>query len=251
MNDQISMFDLMYQTYKIKKPVRLVELFSGYGSQAMAIKRLGVPFEHHRVVEFDKYAIASYNAVHGTNYPTMDVCDITGKDLGITDKDKYDYILTYSFPCTAISNAGERKGMAEGSGTSSSLLWEVRRILEELKPDDALPQVLLMENVPAIHSKENMPHFSIWLEFLKSLGYSTYVEDLNACDFGVAQNRARTFALSILGEYNYRFPNTISLEKCLEDYFEDLTEEQALHYIVKSEKARNLLIELDEDNKLS
>lgn len=248
--DQISMFDLLYETYKIKKPVRLIELFAGYGSQAMALERLGIDFEHYRVVEFDKYAMASYNAVHDTDFPITDVCEVSGDDLGVTDKDKYEYILTYSFPCTDISVAGRMQGMAEGSGTRSSLLWEVQRLLEELQATDSLPQVLLMENVTAIHSVENQPHFRKWLDVLDSMGYSTYVQDLNASDYGVAQNRDRCFALSILGKYNYRFPNPIPLNKCIEDYFEDLSDEQALQLIVKSEKAKSLLMELDDENKL-
>lgn len=64
----------------------------------MALRNIGADFETWRVVEFDKYAIASYNAIHGTNFPTMDICDVKGGDLGITDKDKYTYLLTYSFP---------------------------------------------------------------------------------------------------------------------------------------------------------
>lgn len=48
--------------------LRLIELFAGYGSQAMALKRAGIPFEHYKVIEFDKYAIKSYNAVHGTDF---------------------------------------------------------------------------------------------------------------------------------------------------------------------------------------
>ncbi len=81
-----------------KKPLRLIETFAGYGSQAMALERLGIPFEHYRVVEFDKYAIKSYNAVHGTNFEPMDIKNVKGVDLGITNTDKFTYMLTYSFP---------------------------------------------------------------------------------------------------------------------------------------------------------
>ena len=95
---QFSMWDYLRQPFKIDKPIRLLELFAGYGSQAMALERLGADFETYRVVEFDKYAIASYNAVHNTNFPTIDVKDMRGGDLGITDKDKFTYLLTYSFP---------------------------------------------------------------------------------------------------------------------------------------------------------
>lgn len=64
---QFSVFNVEKQPFKIDKPVRLIELFAGVGSQAKALERLGVDFEHYRICEFDKYAVASYNAVHGTN----------------------------------------------------------------------------------------------------------------------------------------------------------------------------------------
>jgi len=193
MFEQMSILDFMYPTVSINKPVRLIELFAGYGSQAMALERLGVDFETYKVVEFDKYAIASYNAVHGTDFPTINICDVKGIDLDITDRERFTYLLTYSFPCTDISVAGQMKGFAEGTGTRSSLLWEVKRILLELKELGTLPDVLVMENVTAIHSQDNTPHFQKWLNFLEEQGYSSYVADLNASDYGVAQNRDRTF----------------------------------------------------------
>ena len=248
--DQITLFDMTMPMVKIVTPIRLIELFAGYGSQAMALRNLGADFETYRVVEFDKYAIASYNAIHGTDFPTIDVCNVHGKDLGIVNKTEFTYLLTYSFPCTDISIAGQQKGFEEDSGTRSALLWEVKRILEELTETDSLPQILVMENVTAIHSEENRPHFRRWLDFLESIGYTNYVQDLNAVDYGVAQNRDRTFVVSILGKVNYKFPNEMDLIYCMEDYFEDLTEEQALQYVVKSEKALALLKELDEEDKL-
>lgn len=139
--------------------------------------------------------------------------------------------------------------MSEDSGTRSSLLWQVKRILTECK--DNLPQILLMENVPAIHNEQNRKDFRKWLDFLEDLGYSSYVDDLNAWDYGVAQSRERTFVVSLLGNYNYKFPEMIDeLKYCIEDYFEDLTEEQALQLVVKSDKALDLLVKLDEQGKL-
>ena len=95
---QMSIFDLTQDVFAIRKPIRLIELFAGVGSQAMALRDLGAHFEHHRVVEFDRFAIASYNAIHGTDFPTMDITKVKGVDLGITNMDKYCYIMTYSFP---------------------------------------------------------------------------------------------------------------------------------------------------------
>lgn len=98
MAEQVSMWDFIRQPFKIDKPIRLIELFAGYGSQALAMERLGADFEHYRAIEIDKYAMASYNAIHGTDFVPTDICALRGGDLGITDKDKYTYLLTYSFP---------------------------------------------------------------------------------------------------------------------------------------------------------
>lgn len=68
MNEQLNIFSVFRRDFRINKKNRLIELFAGVGSQAMALKRLGADFEHYKVVEFDKYAIKSYNAIHGTDF---------------------------------------------------------------------------------------------------------------------------------------------------------------------------------------
>ena len=239
---QISLFEK--RKFKIKKPIRLIELFAGVGSQAMALRDIGADFEHYKVVEFDKYAIKSYNAIHGTDFEPMDITKIIGSDLGISDTDKYCYIMTYSFPCQDLSVAGKQKGMTKGSGTRSGLLWEVERLLNEV---ENLPQVLLMENVPQVHSKANMPDFQKWIDFLESKGYSNYWQNLNAKNYGVAQNRNRCFMVSILGDYTYDFPNPIPLEKTMKDYLEDEVDGK---YYINNEKAQKLIQKLIDNGTL-
>lgn len=226
------------------KTVRLIELFGGIGSQAKALENLGVDFEHYRLVEFDKHPVASYNAIHGTNFEPIDITKIHGSDLGIVDPDKYTYLLTYSFPCQDLSLAGRKQGMSKGTGTRSGLLWEVERLLNET---DNLPQLMLMENVPQVHGKKNIADFEQWIEFLESKGYSNYYQDLNAKDYGVAQNRNRCFMVSILGDYYFRFPTPRKLEKAMKDYLEDSVDEK---YYINNEKSRILIDKLLEDNAL-
>lgn len=84
---------------ELNKKIRLITLFSGIGAQEMAMRDIGADFEIYKAIEFDKYAISAYNAIHGTNFPTIDVCTVHGKDLDIVDKDKYNYVLFYSWPC--------------------------------------------------------------------------------------------------------------------------------------------------------
>ena len=220
--NNVSFFDGANR-FVIDKPIRLIELFAGIGSQAKALERLGASFEHYRICEFDKYAVASYNAVHGTDFTTSDITKIKAEDLGIVDTDKYCYIMTYSFPCQDLSLAGKQRGMVKGGGTRSGLLWEVERLLDECKE---LPQVLIMENVPQVIGTKNIEHFAKWQEKLESLGYKNKWQVLNAKDFGIPQNRERCFMVSILGDYYYEFPKTMKLEKRLKDLLETKIEEK-------------------------
>lgn len=220
---------------KIDKPIRLIELFAGIGAQAKALENLGVQFEHYRICEFDKYAIKSYNAVHGTDFKVSDITQIHAQDLAVVDTDKYTYICTYSFPCTDLSLAGKQAGMQKGSGTRSGLLWEVERLLLEM---DELPQILLMENVPQVHGKKNIEDFSAWIAFLAQMGYTSVWKDLNAKDFGVPQNRNRCFMVSFRGDYSYTFPEGFPLELRLSDMLEDKVEEK---YYLPDETVKKLL----------
>lgn len=224
MNEQQNIFELLYPNFVIDRKVRLIELFAGIGSQAKALKNLNVDFEHHKVIEFDKHAIDSYNAIHNTNFETCDICNIHAKDLEITDRHIYIYILTYSFPCQDLSLAGKQKGMKKGSDTRSGLLWEVERILKECKSE--LPHVLLMENVPQVISKKNIEDFKMWQKQLEDFGYSNYAELLNAKNYGIPQNRNRCFMVSILGNYNYSFPKKQKLNLLLKDLLEPTVDER-------------------------
>lgn len=244
MNEQIDLFSYAMPRFKINKPIRLIELFAGIGSQAKALENLGVPFEHWFVSEIDKYAMASYNAIHGTNFEPSDITKIHASDLKIAERERYCYILTYSFPCQDLSLAGLGKGMAKGSGTRSGLLWEVERLLDECTE---LPQVLLMENVPQVIGKKNIKDFQSWRSKLESLGYSNYVQLLNAKDYGIPQNRNRCFMVSLLGQYHYTFPVKKKLKLKLKDMLEDkvdekyyLSDEMVKYFVVNSKKQKEL-----------
>jgi len=234
------------------KKIRLIELFGGVGCQALALRDLAIAnglkpenvFEHYRLVEFDKYPVKSYNAVHETNFVPIDITEIKGEDLGIVDKDKYIYICTYSFPCQDLSVAGKQAGMDKGSGTRSGLLWEVERLLNET---NELPDILLMENVTQVHGKKNLDNFNKWIEFLESKGYHNYWQDLEASQYCIPQHRNRTFMVSSLEDIDYVFPRTIELKKVMRDMLDETVDEK---YYINNEKAQTLIEKLIEDGKL-
>lgn len=232
--EQINLFEVLYEKWHFTHKIRLIELFGGIGSQAKALEvleqqgKMPMGFEHYRLVEFDKYSVASYNAIHGTNFEPTDITKIHASDLGIVERDKYDYLLTYSSPCQDISGAGKMRGFNKenqlnGKSTRSGLLWEVERLLNECGSE--LPQVLLLENVKNLLCDKFKPDFEAWLSYLESKGYTNYYEVLNAKDYGIPQNRERVFVISILhdqfgGKYYYEFPKPIPLELKLPDMLE-------------------------------
>ena len=278
MNDTMTIFDYLYSKYKITKPIRLIEFFAGYGSQALALKYLGVSFEHWKICEWAVKSIQAYKDIHFDNesailvglnkekeaerlykqgissnynepmtkqkierlsyqqiyditannlitHNLVNIQNVKGKDLEIVDTDKYDYILTYSFPCQDLSLAGKGKGMSDTS-TRSGMLWEVERILTECKELGTLPQILLMENVPQVHGTDNVKDFNKWQLRLEELGYKNYFQDLIATNYGIPQTRNRCFMVSILGDYSYTFPKPIPLKLKLKDMLEDNVDEK-------------------------
>ena len=233
----------------MNKPLRLIELFAGYGSQALALDYLNIPYESWFVCDFDKYAIQSYNDIHNTNYTPVDITKINVNDLNIVDTNNYNYLLTYSFPCTDLSNAGKQAGMQKGSGTRSGLLREVERLLKDCKE---LPQYLLMENVPQVIGKKNINDFKNWCQFLTELGYTNSYKLLNAKDYGIPQNRERCFMVSILNGKKFKFPDKKPLKLRLKDMLENEVDEKyylsdkMVNFFYKNEqKQKKMATDLD------
>lgn len=150
--EQLNLYDIEYEKFKITKPIRLIEFFAGYGSQALALKYLGVQFEHYKTCEWAIKSIQAYKDIHFTDkdielnskrtkeemveflyqkgissnyndpmtkeqiqrlsegqlktiikniaitHNLVNIQQVKGSDLEITNTDKYEYILTYSFP---------------------------------------------------------------------------------------------------------------------------------------------------------
>ena len=150
-------------------------------------------------------------------------------------------LFTYSFPCTDISNAGRQQGLAEGSGTRSSLLWECKKAIEIKRP-----RYLLMENVKALVSDKFMPYFKSWCDYLVGLGYVNYAQVLNAKDYGIPQNRERVFVVSIIENEWFNFPQPFPLKLRLKDMLEAKVDEK---YYLPQDKVNQFIDGLDDEKK--
>ncbi len=123
-------------------------------------------------------------------------------------------LLIYSFPCQDLSTGGNGKGMKKGSGTRSSLLWEIERLLKELHTLEKLPRYLLMENVKTVLCDAFKDDLKVFLAFLESIGYQNDAPMmLNAMDFGIPQDRVRAFIVSKLGKHLVKVSESIDQGK--------------------------------------
>ena len=194
--------------------LKVFEAFAGVGSQRMALKNLGIEHKVVGICEIDKFALKSYEAIHGDCPNFGDISKIDVNDLPDMD------LFTYSFPCQDLSIAGKQKGL--GENTRSGLLYECEKIIEGKRP-----KYLLLENVKNLVGKKFKSDFDEWLNYLEGLGYKNYWKVLNAKDYGVPQNRERVFVVSILNDnQGYEFPKPIKLTKCIKDILEDDVDEK-------------------------
>ena len=153
----------------------------------------------------------------------VDIRNVNGKTLP-----KHIDILTYSFPCQDLSNVGAfhgyNLGIDKDSGSRSSLLWEVGRIISEMRQSRIRPpRFLLMENVPALLSERHRANFKMWRDELSELGYESYYYQLNACSFGLPQNRPRLLMISAYVGKNKALRNKVKrfLQKKSKDVIDD------------------------------
>lgn len=206
--------------------LKVLELFAGLGACSKAMERLGIEHEIVDAVEIDKYAIKSFNAIHGTNFEPQ---DITKWDKDI----ECDFIL-HGSPCQDFSVAGLNKGGDKGSGTRSSLMYETLRIVEKLKP-----KYVIWENVKNLLSKKHRHNFDAYLDAMDKLGYKSKYKVLNAKDFGIPQNRERVFTVSIRKDIDkeFEFPEPMPLTIRLKDILEPEVDEK---YYLSDEQTERL-----------
>lgn len=249
----------MRNKYMTKK-FKVVEAFSGIGSQAKALKNIGAKFKVVATIDWDIYATCAYDLIHNgapdlkpyKNFTKKELIGIlkkkytlstNGKDslsefglksmseeslrrvLAAIDRShnlgsivdisgksfpgKVD-LFTYSFPCQDLSICGawhgNKSGIDRNAHNRSGMLWEVERILKELKElNKPLPKFLLMENVSNILSATHKKNFEEWRNYLEEIGYYNQIYSLSAINFGIPQIRVRTYMLSVfVGESKRR-----------------------------------------------
>ena len=220
--------------YTKNNPLRVVTLCSGYDSQCLALNRLR---EHYPNFDYELVAWSEFDpeskaplqrqpavVAHNALFPQW-----ADRNLGDMTKIEWERVpdfdlLFYSTPCQSISQAGLQHGFTEGSGTRSSIIWNVRDAVKVKRP-----KFLCLENVKAMVTEKFVGMFNLWQLELERLGYRNFSEVLNAKDYGVPQNRERIFLVSIRDDGDlprFFFPQPFPLERRLKDVLEDNVDEK-------------------------
>ena len=201
--------------------LKVITLFSGYGTQELALKYSGINHEIIANCDILKNANRVYDILHETKLGNLgDIRKIDEKEFPKCD------LLTYSFPCINLSIQGKQKGIKEG--TSSGLLLDAERIIKYNKP-----KYLLMENVKNLINARHMPSFQNHITRLENIGYGSYWINLNGADYGCPQNRERIFMVSILNESSIKVKEKV--EKVLENITKRLSMESFLEDNISEE----------------
>ena len=167
--------------------MKFLDLFAGIGGF-----RLGMESAGHECIgfcEIDKFARASYKAIHNTE-GEIELHDITRvtdeeiRNIGHVD------VICGGFPCQAFSIAGARRGFEDTRGT---LFFEIARFASILKP-----KYLFLENVKGLLNHDGGNTFKTIIGTLDELGYDAEWEICNSKNFGVPQNRERVFIIGHL-----------------------------------------------------
>jgi DNA (cytosine-5)-methyltransferase 1 len=221
--------------------VKILELFSGYGTASFALKKLGIDYNIVGYSDIDKYANKCFRQNHWTTKTkapgVVDV--IQPKELGdvklIKPEELEDFdLLTGGFPCQAFSVAGKGLGELDPRGT---LFWEIIRIAEVKKP-----RWMLLENVKGLTTKKHKPTFEKILSELARIGYFVHHRVLNTKDYGIPQNRERVWFVCFREKADYEkftWPEKEELKIFIKDILEP--EPVGAKYYLKEHQINKLL----------
>lgn len=266
--------------------LRVFEAFAGVGSQAMALRNLGVNYEVVGISEVDRYALIAYDAIHNS----QEVIPTKTKEEMLDEINKRNIAYNFSTGKSEIpKNEAELRKLYEAHIRSKNY-GDITKINPTTLPDFDLftysfpcknisvagkqagleegsgtqsslvwecrdiikmkkPKYLLMENVKNLVGKNHKPFFDKWCEELVSMGYVNYWKVLNGKNFGVPQNRERVMMISILKEETKQFSMPVGGDSGLrlKDVLEESVEEQ---YYIKKQCEFNNYATNDQPNSL-
>ena len=237
--------------------MEMIDTYDNYPSRqnmADSLKRMNINYDFKKNKPYDWDRVARGNSKELEKVWLACKLNKNVGDISRVDRFPECDLLSFSFPCQDLSVAGAQRGIVKGK-TRSGLVYEVIRILNNMKEEDKLPKFLMMENVDALINKKNKPQFDLLNEEFSEIGYNVYYSVINTKDCSypevpTPQNRKRCYGMYIrkdLDNGKFEFPIPFDSGIRLKDILFDDVDEK---YYIRNAKAQELIDKLIESNEV-
>jgi DNA (cytosine-5)-methyltransferase 1 len=169
---------------------KALDLFAGAGGLTLGLHQTG--WNVVAAIENDSWAVATYKQ----NFPHSQVIN---QDIRSIDFEQFKDIdlIVGGPPCQPFSVAGKQRSQAD----ERDLVPEFIRAVKVVQP-----LAFIMENVPGLQTPKHQPYTNWVMQQFRSLGYSVYLDRLDAADYGVPQHRDRLFFIGVPPGTPFVFP---------------------------------------------
>lgn len=196
----------------MKDKIKVASFFCGCGGSDLGI--IGnfiflnqnypeLPFNINYALDFDKYAVETYNA----NFEHPAICDDI-KNVEINQLEDFD-LLVGGFPCQSFSTVNPNK---DTNDDRANLYKELVKILQTKQP-----KYFIAENVKGLMTLQKGEILKKVVDEFISVGYEVKYKLLLASNFGIPQKRERLFIIGIRNDikFNFQFPEDTHLDNSL------------------------------------
>lgn len=181
---------------------------TGYGSELIALKLLGIKPRVVFVAEKDPGKRELLSAVHGLlNHGVKDQTRVY-EDVKTRQNETAPYVDIFisGAPCPPFSSAGKRMGLKDLQGRGVILFFSLDFIRLQR------PRLVIIENVQGLTQGSAKSLFEDVLNILRDLGYTVHWEVLNTRDQGIPQSRPRVWVVAIRTRFlvgSFTFPGRV------------------------------------------
>jgi DNA (cytosine-5)-methyltransferase 1 len=196
----------------MKHMVKVASFFCGCGGSDLGL--LGnftflnqnfrsLPFNIIYALDFDKYAVETYNA----NFEHPAICEDI-KNIKVNQLEDFD-LLVGGFPCQSFSTINPNK---DTNDDRANLYKELIKVLKSKQP-----KYFIAENVKGLMTLQKGEILKKVIDGFEAVGYDVKYKLLLASNFGIPQKRERLFIVGIRNDIklNFEFPEDTHSDKIL------------------------------------
>lgn len=167
--------------------IEAVDLFCGIGGLSFGMKTAG--FNILAGFDLDHTCRYAFETNTGGTFVYKDISSVEGKDIKRLYTKKAIKVLAGCAPCQPFSSYAFKNKNKDPN--KYDLLYEFGRLACEVRPD-----IITMENVPAIRDFKLKPVLNDFVELLKNSGYHVWVDIVYCPNYGIPQTRKRLVLLA-------------------------------------------------------